>query len=108
MLDYKVIGQRIRRERIKRNLKQEEIANKMKVSIAFYSRIETGTSHINLKRVMEISSLFNIPVGELLEGTSKTTEKYLVNEFETILSKCSAKQKKFVYKVAELVIEECN
>ena len=39
-LDYKVIGDRIRKARIDNNLTQENLAEELDVSVAFISRIE--------------------------------------------------------------------
>ena len=59
-LDYSVIGQRIRKARIDNELTQENLAEKLNVSVAFVSRIERGNTHINLNRLTEICSILNI------------------------------------------------
>lgn len=46
-LDYSIIGSRIRKARLEKNITQEELAEKIDVSVAFISRIERGTSHVN-------------------------------------------------------------
>ena len=50
-IDYSVIGQRIREARISKNLTQEDLSEQLDVSVAFLSRIERGSSHINLRRL---------------------------------------------------------
>ena len=39
--DYTVIGRRIREARVEQNLRQEELADKMNISVAYMSRVET-------------------------------------------------------------------
>ena len=51
-LDYSIIGSRIRKARQNKQITQEQLAEKLDVSVAFISRIERGTSHINLKRLL--------------------------------------------------------
>ena len=46
-LDYSIIGSRIRKARQSKEITQEQLAEKLDVSVAFISRIERGTSHIN-------------------------------------------------------------
>ena len=105
-LDYEVIGKRIKKERLKHNLTQEEMADKISTSIAFYSRIETGKSHINLKRLVQISDLFGVTAGYFLVGSSENINGYLNKEFKEILEQCSPKQQKFIYQLAELVLKK--
>lgn len=50
-LDFNIIGQRLKKARLDKNLTQEMLAEKLDVSVAFLSRIERGNSHINLKRL---------------------------------------------------------
>ena len=103
--DYDIIGKRIKKERIKKGMTQEEMANKIDTSVAFYSRIETGKSHINLKRMLQISEILDVPAGYFLSGSNKETDDYLNAEFKEVLSKCTPIQQKFIYNVAELVVE---
>ena len=49
-LDYTVIGQRIKQARLAKNYTQDELSEKLDVSVAFLSRVERGNSHINLTR----------------------------------------------------------
>ena len=104
--DYEIIGKRMKQQRVKNKLTQEEIADKIDTSVAFYNRLETGRSHINLKRMVQIAEILKVPAGYFLNGTNENCEDYLNAEFKSILDKCTPKQQKFIYKVAELVVEE--
>ena len=65
-LDFSIIGERIKRARLDKHLTQEKVAEKLDVSVAFLSRIERGTSHINLKRLSEICSILDVSEGYIL------------------------------------------
>ena len=56
-LDYTVIGERIKLARNKKNLTQENLAEKLEVSVPYLSRVECGDAHINLKRLNQICEL---------------------------------------------------
>ena len=62
-LDYSIIGSRIRKARLEKNITQEELAEKIDVSVAFISRIERGTSHVNLKRLSQLCNILDIKEG---------------------------------------------
>ncbi len=74
-LDYNVIGKRIKQARLKKGFTQEQIAEKLDVSIAFLSRVERGNSHINLRRLDEICNILDVSLGSILEGSSENSRK---------------------------------
>lgn len=103
LTDYSVIGRRIKNIRLKRNLKQEELADKIDVSVAFMSRVEAGKSQINLKRLIQIAKVLNVSPGYLLTGCETSSKDYLKEDFKAILDKCTPEQQKLIYKISELV-----
>lgn len=104
-LDFAVIGNRLKKIRIEKNLTQENLAEQLNLSVAFLSRIERGISHINLKRLSQICSILNVSEGYILNGTSSTSDQYLISEFNDILSTCSPEKQKLIYKIAKTIIE---
>ena len=105
-VDYVIIGQRLKTARKNANLTQQELAEKTNLSIAFISRIERGSSHINLKRLSEFCSILGVSEGDILNGVSNSDEKYLTNEFSEILDKCSPQKQKLIYKLSKIIAED--
>ena len=105
-LDYTVIGQRIKQARLAKNYTQEDLAEQIDISVAFLSRVERGNSHINLKRLNQICGLLDVSEGYILSGVSDKNEKYLYNEFNDILKKCSPEKQKLIYKLSQVIAEE--
>lgn len=103
--DYYVIGKRIREARIEKHMTQEELADQLDLSVAFLSRVEKGTSHINLKRLIQVAEILGLSPGEILTGSNILSQDYLRKDFSQVLTKCTPIQQKFIYKVAELVVE---
>lgn len=65
-IDYVLIGNKIKKERIKKKYTQEQMAERMDISVAFYSRIERGLSGIRLERIVEICNILNIEIQNIL------------------------------------------
>lgn len=107
-VDYCIIGSRLKQARLNAGLTQQEIAEKMNLSVAFISRVERGTSHINLKRLSEFCSILNISEGYILNGVSDEDDKYLYNEFNDILKKCSPEKQKLIYKLSKVIAEDAE
>lgn len=105
-VDFSIIGKRIKEARKKKGLTQEKLVEQMDVSIAYLSKIETGKIHINLERLSQICNILNVTEGEILNGVSNNSEKYLNNEFNNLLRKCSPKQQKLIYNILKAILEE--
>ena len=104
--DYTLIGERLKKARLKKGYTQEKLAELLNVSIAYLSRIETGKAQINLKRLSEVCGLLEVTEGYILNGASSNSDSYLNNEIGTILKDCSAEKKDMIYKVAKIISEK--
>lgn len=102
-IDYNVIGERLKRARKESHLTQEQLAEKIDVSIAFLSRIERGSSQINLKRLSQICEILNVTEGDILNGVSNKSTKYLDSEFANLLKDCSSEQQRLIYDIAKVI-----
>lgn len=101
--DYRVIGKRIKTARLAQKMKQDELAERINVSIAFLSRVETGRACINLRRLTQVAEILNVSPGYLLTGSNADSKDYLKTEFSELLEKCTPTQQKLIYKVGEFI-----
>ena len=104
-LDYKLIGFRLKQARLNKKLTQENLAEKLDVSIAFLSRVERGTLDISLKRLSQICELLDTTEGAILNGVSTTSRNYLNNDLVSLLKNCPPEKLKLVYELAKVVVE---
>ncbi len=102
-IDYKLIGKRIKEERIKKHLTQEEMSDRIDTSVSFYNRLETGASQINLKRIVQIAEILDTPIGYFITGIKENEGEYLNQDFKNILKRCTPQKQRFIYQLAELV-----
>ena len=107
-LDYNIIGKRIKQARLAKNYTQEELAEKVDISVAFLSRVERGNSHINLKRLNQICTLLDVSEGYILNGASSKSINYLDLEFSEILKSCSPEKQKLIYNLAKTIAKTEN
>lgn len=102
-LDYNIIGERLKEARVNKKYTQENLAEKLDVSVAFLSKIERGKSHINLKRLSQLCDILGVYI---LNGASNTSQEYLSLEFNSILENVSPQKQKLIYKIAKVIAEE--
>lgn len=104
-LDYNIIGSRIKQARLAKNYTQEDLAEKIDISVAFLSRVERGNSRINLKRLNQICGLLDVSEAYILNGASSNSSNYLDKEFAELLKKCSPEKQRMIYNVAKTIAE---
>lgn len=104
-LDYNIIGERLKQARINKKLTQENLAEQLDVSVAFLSRIERGSSLINLKRLNQICSILDVTEGEILNGVSKDSHSYLNKDFSNLIKDCPPEKINLIYKIAKVIVE---
>lgn len=102
-IDFGIIGERIKCKRQEKGITQEQLAEKMDLSVAYLSRVERGKSSINLKRLVEMSELLGINVSELITGTNPKTEIYLDKEMKNVLEKCTPEKQRLIYHIAKII-----
>jgi len=60
-------GNRVREERSKRDVSQEEFAEKVGVHRTYIGMVERAEKNITLKNIEKFAKAFNIPINELLD-----------------------------------------
>jgi transcriptional regulator with XRE-family HTH domain len=104
-LDYNIIGSRIKDARLSKHMTQEDLSERLNVSVAFLSRVERGNSRINLKRLNQISNILEVSEGYLLTGSASNQKNYLDKEFAELLASCSPEKRKLIYNIAKTIAE---
>ena len=90
----KTVGANIRTLRHQRGWSQEDVANRLGISIPAFSKIETGVTDINLSRLEQIANIYEVNVVQLLSLE--------IEEVEPQLSNLSIAQKKILDREAEI------
>lgn len=104
-LDYDIIGKRIKQARLAKNFTQEDLAEQLNVSVAFLSRVERGSSKVNLKRLNQICGLLDVSESYMLTGAATNENNYLEKEFHDLLKKCPPEKQKMIYDIVKTIVE---
>ena len=98
-VDYKLIGERIKRARLVRGMTQEVLAEKLNVSIGYVSQVERGITKISLDLLGAISTILSRDVSYFVSESAIHSEKYLESELVLKISKLDDKKRKFALKM---------
>lgn len=95
-IDYKAIGKRIREERKKQNLSQEQLAEKADLSTVHLSHIETANTKLSLPALISIANVLNVSSDTLLCDNIIASEKAYKNYILHELDDCTNKELKLL------------
>lgn len=88
-LDYKAIGKRIKIARIKKNLTQEAIADKIGITPQHVSNIETGNASVSLTTLVAIANTLTVSVNDLLCDTVLISKAVFEKEAKELSEDCN-------------------
>lgn len=91
-MNYYEIGQRIRRIRKAHNLSQEELAEKVNISVTHMSHIETGNTKLSLPVLVAIAGTLAVRTDDLLFEASPATSSAALEDIARVLESCTAGQ----------------
>lgn len=88
-LNFKAIGKRIKIARLKTDLTQEIMAEKIGVTPQHVSNIKTGNSSVSLTTLIAIANLLKVSVDELICDTVLKTKYVFSKEANEIFRDCN-------------------
>lgn len=107
-MDYKALGDKIRRQRQQKNLTQEKLAEKVDISESFMGHIERGDRKLSIDTLVKIAQELDISIDYLLLDTIKMEPDVYLNEIVSTLGKKNKKQVKALLNVVKLLAENLD
>lgn len=99
LLDYKALGMRIRQQRKKLKMTQEDLAKKAGISVSFLGHIERGSRKASLETLLSISSAVEATPDELLRDS--------LSQFLMLKSSPPSQgQRDLLYEISRLILKE--
>ena len=95
-IDYKAIGNRLRESRIRKNIKQEEVADLFDTTQSFISKIETGYSKPSLSTLIKLCKIYEVSFDYIIFDNLDHIKQSLNPDFDEILSDCNEKERVFL------------
>ncbi|MCC0629782.1 helix-turn-helix transcriptional regulator [Clostridioides sp. ES-S-0108-01] len=87
-IDYNALGKRIKIARIKKNVTQEVIAEKIDITPSHMSNIETGKTKLSLHVLINIANVLSVTIDELLCDNVLNSKVIFEGEAKEIFNDC--------------------
>lgn len=104
IVDYKLIGNRIKAVRKSRGYTQEALSEMIDVSVGYVSQVERGITKLNLEMLAKISTALGCDMADLISSSRFSDSNYLVNDLSSIIDKLSEKERRLLFRMLEYYI----
>jgi len=104
-LDYKAIGKRIKIARIKADLTQDKLSEKVGISPTHLSNIETGTTRVSLTAIVKLANALNITADDILCDSIIHAKVPFERDFAQLLEDCDEYEIRIIKETIESLKE---
>ena len=101
-MNYEAIGLRIRTFRRKKGLSQEELSERVDISVTHMSHIETGNTKLSLPVFVALAQALEVRTDELLHDPTPENMPVL-EELSDLLNTCTPQQARCIADIAKSV-----
>ena len=103
LLDTKMVGARIKRFRVDRQLSQEELANLIGTIGKHISNIENGSRAPSLDLLIAIANSLEVSADDILCDSLTHSKSLVGNEIQTILLDCNHDEKEMLIRTLKFL-----
>lgn len=107
-MDRKVLGKRIREERIRSGLTQEQTAEHIGVSTAYIGFVERGERSITLEKLILLANCFHVTVDFLLQDFISSSSNSQDKQFYSLWNCASSEDKDMILSILKSVLNHSN
>lgn len=93
---FKMLGSKIKTRRLELRMTQENLAEKVGISVNFMGQIERGDRKLSLETLISISNCLNLSIDYLLSDSISIKNDNIANEINDIIYDLSSDQKQFI------------
>ena len=104
-LDYKAIGKRIKIARIKADMKQDQLAERAKLSPTHISNVETGTTKVSLSAIVSLANALGVTADDLLCDSVVHAKVQFERDIAELLEDCDPYEIRMVKDMTEALKE---
>lgn len=98
-LDYKAIGKRIKIARIRADLTQERLAERIDLSPTHLSNIETGTTKVSLRTIVRLANALDVTVDDLLCDSVIRADVQFKRDIALLLADCNSYEMRILQEI---------
>lgn len=102
-MDYRMLGKRIREERLRLNLTQERLSEDIEISTAYLGQIERGERSLTLDKLVKLANRLGVTVDYLLSDSILISSDNQTDRILQLLQDKSIEEKEMAFQVLNTI-----
>lgn len=102
-MDNVKLGKRIREERLRLGLTQEDLAEYSNISLTYMGRVERGERNMTVKTLVNIANALGVTIDYLLDSAVNIKDDNLIKQWLQLTHNRSDKEKKMAIDVIKVM-----
>ncbi|SKC87821.1 helix-turn-helix domain-containing protein [Maledivibacter halophilus] len=102
-MDNVKLGKRIREERLRLGLTQEDLAEYSNISLTYMGRVERGERNMTVKTLVNIANALGVTIDYLLDSVVNIKDDNLIKQWLQLTHNRSDKEKKMAIDVIKVM-----
>lgn len=107
-MDYKALGKRIREERLKLRLTQEQLAESIDISNSYMGQIERGDRSLTLDTLVNLVNRLAVTVDYLLQENVNTDNNTYISQFNQLMDGRDSKERQMALDVLKIMFSHVD
>lgn len=107
-MNRKVLGKRIREERIRVGLTQEQIAEYINVSTTYIGFIERGERSVTLEKLILLAECFHVTIDSLIHDNMPTESDSDTTKLLHLWNQADVSEKEMILSISEVILKHHN
>lgn len=100
-----MLGARIREQRKRKGITQEQLAEKLGIDQKHMSKIELGKSYPSLDRLIKVGEVLEVPLPSLFEFEHLGEERDRLKQINDMVQMLGEKDQRRVYKIVKAFLD---
>lgn len=107
-MDRTLLGKRIREERLRSGLTQEQTAEYINVSTTYIGLIERGERSVTLEKLIDLANCFQVSVDYLLQDVHPATTSSNDKQMQHLWQSASEEEKDMILSILKSILSHTN
>lgn len=107
-MNYRNLGNRIREERLKLNLTQEQLAESIDISSSYMGQIERGERSVTLDTLIRLVNRLGITIDYLLQDYIDVNDDNFINQLKQLIHGRDSKQKQMALDLLKVMFSHVD
>jgi transcriptional regulator with XRE-family HTH domain len=108
-MDYELLGKKIRNERRRQDLTQEQLAEAVNVTPPYIGQVERGARGVSIENLVNICNHLGVTVDYILSDYyTKSHDEYYKGQWSKLMQGKTDSEQEFVLKIAESALENID